>query len=483
VIVAVGTNLQFTTPAEEVDAEGAFITPGGIDSHVHLSQFYEAAVTTMDTTPITNGKIPDIANFTGDTYETGTRSAVAGGTTTVISFASQFKKDNSLVPVIEEYHKLLDGNSYCDYAFHVIISNPSKTVLEKDLQLMRDQYSITSVKIYMTYKALKLGDYQILDVLHVARKLGITVMVHAENADVIDWMTEHLEEQGMTAPFHHGTSRPPIVEAEATNRVISLAELMDVPILLVHMSAEHPARVLREAKTRLLPIHGETCPQYLFLLADRMNKPGFEGAKFLCSPPVRENKSDQDAMWTGIANGTFTTFSSDHAPSKFNHPMGKQLGLAHGGDCHHGRFQYVPNGMPGVETRVPILFSGGVLAGRITPQKFVEVTSTNPAKLYGLKNKGSIGPGFDADITIWYPQETFKPFKLTNEMMHHDIDYTPFEGMEFKNWPRYTLVRGKVVFKEGKVVGEMGYGKFQKRGKSSLAGPRNVWLNDWRPKA
>lgn len=311
-------------------------------------------------------------------------------------------------------------------------------------------------------------------------------------------MTEHLEEQGMTAPHHHGTSRPPIVEAEATvgnpvrshhmsslicfqNRAIVLSELMDAPILLVHISGGHATRIIRDAQTRLLPVYGEKCPQYLFLLADSMKKEGFEGAKCVCSPPIREDAADQEAIWTGIKNGTFTTLSSDHAPIKFYHKDGKQRGLAKGGGPS-GRFQYVPNGLPGVETRVPLLFSGGVLSGRISPQKFVEVTATNPAKLYGLKNKGTIGPGFDADLTIWYPQESFKPFTLTNEMLHHAIDYTPFEGVEFKNWPRYTLVRGKVVFSHGKVVGGRGYGQFQKRGRSTLAGPRDKWLSEWRPR-
>lgn len=200
----------------------------------------------------------------------------------------------------------------------------------------------------------------------------------------------------------------------------------------------------------------------------------------MCSPPVREDPADQAAIWQGIKNGTFTTLSSDHAPSKYNHPQGKLRGLAHGHEPH-GRFQYIPNGLPGVETRLPLLFTGGVLTGRISPQRFVEVTATNPAKLYGLTNKGTIAPGFDADITIWHKQETFQPFTLTNEMLHHSIDYTPYEGFEFRNWPRYTLVRGKVVFSEGKIVGEMGFGRFIKRGPSLLPGPRDVWQSEWRP--
>ena len=188
-IVAVGSDLPIKDGVETLDAEGAYITPGGIDTHVHLSQLYEASVDSLMKTPATNGKIPDLENYTGDTYDTGTRSAVAGGTTTVITFASQLRKDESLVPVIEEYHKMAENQSYCDYAFHVILSNPTKRILQEDLQMMVEKYGITSVKIYMTYKAFQLRDYEILDVMHAARKLGVTTMIHAENADVIDWMT------------------------------------------------------------------------------------------------------------------------------------------------------------------------------------------------------------------------------------------------------------------------------------------------------
>ncbi|KAG0699976.1 hypothetical protein DFH29DRAFT_934373 [Suillus ampliporus] len=372
-IVAVGPRLLAAPGVQEIDAEGAFITPGGVDAHI-----YEATVDV-------NIDRSYRENYVADTYDTGTRSAVAGGTTTVVT-------TESIIPVIEDYHKLAKDQSYCDYAF-----------------------------------PLYFKDYQILDVMYSARKLGITTMVHAENTDIIDWMTQHLEEKLMTHPHHHGTSRPPIVEAEATNRVICLAELMDTPILLVHISGGPATKHIRDAQTRLLPIYGETCPQYMFLLADSMRKGDFEGAKCVCSPPIREDKSDQDAIWAGDQERN---------------------------------------------TRVPLLFSGGVLSGRISPQKFVEVTSTNPAKLYGLKKKGSIAPGFDADLVIWYPQAKFQPFNLTNEMLHHAIDYTPFEGIEFKNWPRYTIIRGKVVFSHGELI---------RREKSLLPGPRDVWLTEWRP--
>lgn len=196
----------------------------------------------------------------------------------------------------------------------------------------------------------------------------------------------------------------------------------------------------------------------------------------MCSPPLRQDRSEQDGLWQGVINGTFTTLASDHAPIKFAHPNGKQFGLAHGSQPH-GRFKFIPNGLPGVETRLPLLF-GDVVSGRITPQRFVQLTSTGPAQLYGLGKKGTIAPGYDADLTIWHPQSSFVPFCLTNEMLHHSVDYTPYEGFEFKNWPRYTVLRGQVVYQEGKVVAKAGVGHFQRRTKNLLPGPRgHVWTD------
>lgn len=234
----------------------------------------------------------------------------------------------------------------------------------------------------------------------------------------------------------------------------------------------------RDAQTKLLPIHAETCPQYLYLLSERLLGENFEGAKHVCSPPLRDSEADLDALWEGIANGTFTTLSSDHCPFAFNHPLGKQLGLKDG----ISRFTDIPNGLPGVETRVPLLYKG-VQEGRITMQKFVEVTSSNPARLYGLNTKGSIAPGYDADIVIWYKDSDFKPFSLKNEMLHHYVDYTPFEDMRFGNWPRYTIVRGTIVWArdEGGIVGNKTQGKFVRRIKAGLRQPRNKFENEWVP--
>ena len=381
--------------------------------------------------------------------------------------------------MVKDYHQKAENNAYCDYGFHCILAAPSEELLNKELPaLVKD--GISSVKIYMTYEALRLKDYEILDVLLACRRYGVTCMVHAENGDVVDWMTNQLQMQGLTAPYYHAISRPPLVEAEATNRAISLAEILDVPILLVHVSAPTAANNIRKAQTRGLPIYGETCPQYLFLTSSDLKGDKFEGAKCVCSPPPRESPLDQQAIWRGLSNGTFTIFSSDHAPFKFNGPGGKTEALKPGYD---GNFKYIPNGTPGVETRLSLLFSEGVLGGKISAQRFVELTSTNPAKLYGLyPQKGALLPGLsDADLTIWYPDTIDYEVKAVN--MHCEPEYTPYEGMKLKNWPRYTVLRGEVVFQEGKLVGKMGKGQFVKRGSSQLAGSRDVWLTEWRPQS
>ncbi|KKA23000.1 Dihydropyrimidinase [Rasamsonia emersonii CBS 393.64] len=374
-IVLLGQHLtSLFSAAQVIDAEGAYVTPGGVDSHAHLDQDN---------------------SVTGDTFETGTRSAVAGGTTTVFAFATQKRSDESVIPVVEDYHRRATGNAYCDYGFHLILTNPTNKIVDEELPTLVTDGGITSVKLYMTYEPLKLGDREILDVMECTRRLGMTTMVHAENSEMINWITEKLEARKMTEPYYHAVSRPKIAEDEATYRVISLSELIDIPILIVHMSSRVAVSHVRKAQTRLLPIHAETCPHYLFLTSERLKGEIFEGAKCVCSPPLREDPMELEEMWKGLSNGTFTTFSSDHAPSKFDHPQGKKAGLVDGTMS----FKKIPNGLPGVETRMATLFCGGVLTGRISIQRFVELTSSNPAKLYGLGDrKGTIAPGYDADF-------------------------------------------------------------------------------------
>ncbi|KAI1869701.1 uncharacterized protein JN550_005682 [Neoarthrinium moseri] len=484
-IQCIGRSLVAAPNTKTVDAEGAYVTPGGVDSHVHIQQ---------DNSP------------TGDTWETGSRSAIAGGNTTVIAFASQKRQEESIWPALQAYHKKADGNSFCDYGIHVILTNPTETVLNEELPQLVDKEGISSVKIYMTYEPMKLGDGDLFNIMMRARSLGITTMIHAENNDMIEQITKRLAKQNNTGTFFHSVARPQIAEAEATYRAISLAEVTDTPILIVHMSAPTAVKHVNDAQRRLLPIHAETCPHYLYLLSNRLRSgdTDLEGAKNICAPPLRHDATDLEEIWLGLANGTFTVVSSDHAPATFDHECGKLKGLKMTEDGHHhGDFRVVPNGLPGIETRLPLMFdrtfdpsrpSGGFEDDkiRISLPRFVELTSTNPAKLYGLGDKkGSIQPGYDADIVIWYPEESplvaaseadgplsqshadgrgQRKITITNSMLHHRIDYTPFEGIQVRNWPRWVFLRGELAWdREGEgVVAKKGDGQFLKRAKSTL---------------
>ncbi|KAK3168267.1 hypothetical protein OEA41_004713 [Lepraria neglecta] len=433
-----------------IDAEGGYVMPGGVDAHVHLEE------------PPLFGK-----GRSADTYETGTRSAICGGTTTVITFAPQSKDRTSLLSVLEETHKKAENNCYTDYSFHLLLSNPTPSILNEFPNLRNE--GISSLKIYMTYEALQLRDNQILDVLLAARKDSITTMIHAENGDILSWMTDQLEQRGLVEPKYHATSRPQLVETEATNRAITLSEIIDTPILIVHVSSPSAATHIRNAQTRGLPIYAETCPQYLFLTRDDLDKPGFEGAKCVCSPPPREGKEDHEGIWLGLQNGTFTVLSSDHCPFVYEDAeLGKKSVIS--AEFPLGRFRYIPNGCPGIETRLPLVLS----EARLELSKFVEVTSTNAAKLYGLyPRKGALLPGLsDADLVVWYPPGRLEEWRVRNEELHHGVDYTPFEGRVVRNWPRYTVLRGKVVWERDGVgvLGEKGWGRFLRRGVSSLGG-------------
>lgn len=390
------------------------------------------------------------------------------------------------------------------------MTNPSDKVLEDELPQLVDKEGISSVKLYMTYEPMKLGDADLFNVMMRARSLGITTMIHAENSDMIAAITARLAKAGNTGTFFHSVARPQIAETEATYRAISLAEVTDTPILLVHMSAPRAVQHVADAQSRLLPIHAETCPHYLYLISERLRSgpKDVEGSKNICAPPLRHDANDLEEIWKSVANGTFTTISSDHAPATFDHPIGKK-GKAmdtasvdeHG--CVHSDFRFVPNGLPGIETRLPLIFNRTFDPAlgyrfqdekiRISLPRFVELTSTNPAKLYGLGHcKGSLLPGFDADLVIWYPEgssfaepsttsgiarddpERNKPngnvFKISNNMLHHRIDYTPFEGIEVRNWPRWVLLRGKLVWdRDGNgMLGSKSDGQFLRRAKSNI---------------
>jgi dihydropyrimidinase len=430
--------LELPRGAHEIDAAGRTVTPGGVDAHCHLDQ------------PMA----PPLRM--ADDFDTGTRAAACGGTTTVISFAAQVK-GSSLRDAVTDYHQRAAGRAHVDYSFHLIVSDPTPDVLRNELPaLIAEGY--TSFKIYMTYDDLKLDDGQMLDVLAVAREHGAMAMVHAENADCIEWLTKRLEAAGRVAPRFHGHARPMLVEREATHRAMSLAELVDVPILIVHVSGREAVEQIRWARSRGLKVFAETCPQYLFLTAEDLGlDDSYQGARCICSPPPRD-KANQSVIWDGLADGLFTVFSSDHAPFSYDAPEGKKPG------GEEVAFRHIPNGIPGIETRMALLYSEGVLGGRITLEKFVELTSTNPAKAYGLHpRKGTVAIGSDADLVIWDEGERV----IRNVDLHHAVDYTPYEGQRLRAWPGITISSGRVVW-DGQFHGQPGRGRFLHRLPPSL---------------
>jgi dihydropyrimidinase len=428
-VVALAADLE--KGGEEIDAGGLLVLPGGIDSHVHIDQPSSMGATTADD------------------FASGTASAACGGTTCLIPFAAQHR-GQSLRAVVQDYHGRADGKALVDYAFHLIITDPSDQVMGQELPaLIKDGY--TSFKIYTTYDLMKLNDGEVLKVLALARKEGAMVMVHAENHDVIAWLAERLEQFGHTAPKFHSVAHAEAAEDEATHRVIVLSEVVDVPVLIVHVSSARAIEQVRAAQSRGLKVYAETCPQYLFLTKDDLDKHGFDGAMFMCSPPPRD-KANQELVWRGLQTGVFDVFSSDHAPYRFNDPKGKKL---HG---ENPPFKKVQNGVPGIEIRMPLLFSAGVNGGRIDINHFVALTCTNPAKMYGLyPRKGTIAIGADADIAIWDPK---KQVTISIDMLHDNMDYTPYEGMSCTGWPIITLSRGEVVQRDGTLIGKPGRGEF-----------------------
>ena len=429
-IVAFGDALD--RGREELDAAGRLVLPGGIDSHVHLDQ-----------------PSPETGARSANDFRSGSVSAACGGNTTILPFVRQLK-GQSLRQAVADYHERADGRSAVDYAFHLIVADPTAQVLGQELPaLFHDGY--TSVKVYMTYDSLKLADGEILRVLDVVREHGAMTMVHAENADCITWLTEKLLDRGDTAPKYKAVAHAPPEEREATHRAITLAELAGVPILIVHVASGEAAEQIRWAQRRGLRVYAETCPQYLFLTEADIDKPDMEGAKCICAPPPG-SAENQRALWQAFETGAFQVFSSDHAPFRYDDPKGK---LVHG---PNPPFNRITNGLPGIEARMPMLFSGAVATGRMDIHRFVALTSTNAAKLYGLyPRKGTIAVGSDADLAIWDPD---REVVMSVDILHDEMDYTPYEGTKVTGWPVVTLLRGQVVCREFEFVGAQGAGRF-----------------------
>ena len=337
--------------------------------------------------------------------------------------------------------------AHIDYGFHLIVGDPTPRVLREELPQLIEQ-GCTSIKLYLTYEGLKLDDYEVLSLLALARREGVMIMVHAENDACIRWLTDRLLESRKSALRYHVTAHSAVGEREAAYRAISFAELIETPILIVHVSSVGVVEEVRRAQARGLPIYAETCPQYLFLSAEDIDTVDMSGAKCVCTPPPRE-RSNQPGMWSGILDGTLGVFSSDHSPWNYADK------IAGGPDTP---FNKVLNGIPGIETRLPLFFSATQSDGRLTLNQFVDITTTTPARLYGLyPRKGVIAVGSDADFAIWDPVKTVT---IRNEMLHHAVDHTPYEGMQVKGWPVMTISRGEVIFEDGRVTSTAGRGRF-----------------------
>lgn len=439
-IAALGQGLPQSAP-EIVDAAGLIVIPGGVDTHAHIDQ--------------PSGSAAEMC----DTFETASASAAAGGTTTVVCFAWQ-SPGESLAAVTSNYLERAKA-SRVDHAFHLTITDPTEEVLEVELPALVAAGN-RSIKIFMTYKGVGLEDADILRVLDAAKRNQALVCVHAEHHALIEYMTRKLLSAGLAAPKYFPWSKPIIAEREAVQRIIALSEALDVPIQIFHVSGAEPAAEIDRAQKRGLKVWAETCPHYLTLTAGDLDRPGFEGAKLIFGPPAR-TKADQEALWDYLKRGVISVISSDHSPSRYNDPKGKMIG------GENAPFSAVPNGIPGLAARLPVVFSEGVTTGRIDLVKFVELVSTAPAKLFGLYPlKGVVAVGSDADLVLWDPN---RQVSLTNAMMHHGSDYTPYEGKRITGYPVRTYVRGQLVFKDGELVGPGGGGKFLSREPYDLIAP------------
>jgi dihydropyrimidinase len=411
-----------------IDATGKYVLPGGIDGHTHM-------------------EMPFGGTFSADTFETGTTAAAWGGTTTIVDFAVQ-PKGGSLLSTLDKWHEKADGNCAIDYGFHMIVSDVNDGTL-KEMDACIDA-GVNTFKMFMAYPGVFYStDGEILLAMQRARANGGTIMMHAENGIAIDQLVAQAIAAGRTDPVQHGLTRPPELEGEATHRAIQLAKVTGAPLYIVHLSAAQALAAVAEARNTGQNVFAETCPQYLFLSIEDLARPDFEGAKFVASPPLRE-KSHQGALWQGLRTNDLSVVSTDHCPFCFVEQ--KELG--------RGDFSKIPNGMPGVEHRMDLIYQG-VVGGELTLQRWVEVTSTTPARMFGLyPRKGVIAPGSDADIVVYDPSATQT---LSASTHHMNVDYSAYEGLEITGRVDTVLSRGRVVVDGAGWHGAKGHGRFLSR--------------------
>ena len=381
---------------------------------------------------------------TTDDFASGTVAAACGGTTTVIDFTENCR-GNDLARAVDARRAQADGRAAVDYALHLTLADASGSTLAALPALVTAGYS--SAKLYTTYDGLRLGDAEIIRLLGACRDAGVLPMVHAENDAAVAFLTGRLVEAGDTAPLYHPVSRPSLVEAEAANRVAVLAALVGAPLYLAHVTCRETLEAIREARGRRQTVYAETCPQYLLLSQDDYDRRGFEGAKFVLSPPLR-HRSNWEALWNALSEDDLQVVSTDHCP--WNYGTHKARGRT--------SFARIPNGAPGIETRVALLFSEGVGRGRLTPQQFVRACAENPARLFGLyPRKGTVAVGSDADLVLYDPQ---REVTLSYATLHQQVDYCPFEGWTVRGWPRSVFLRGQLIVDNGDFVGARDGGRF-----------------------
>jgi dihydropyrimidinase len=416
----------------EIDATGMLVFPGGVDPHVHLD-------------------MPFMGTFSSDTHETGTRAALFGGTTTVIDFVLQ-KQGNSLKNALDEWNGRALGTAVGDYSFHMAVTDFNEET-KKEIKYFIDTEGITSFKTFMAYKgALMIDDRQMIGLMEEVKKQGGMVTVHATNGDMIDYLVHKHREEGKLSPLYHYLSQPEVTEAEAAGRFLDMANYTGCCGYIVHLTCEGALNAVRNATNRNQKIFVETCIQYLLLDASLYNN-NFEGAKWVMSPPLREKK-DQDTLWAGINQGLVNVVATDHCPFMLQQ---KKMG--------EKDFSKIPNGHPAIENRMELLFSEGVAKGKISLNKYVEVTCTNPAKIFGMfPRKGSIAVGSDADIVIFDPKEKHT---LTAKTHHMNVDYSGYEGWELTGKVKTVLLRGEVAIENNECKVKKGFGKFIMRKKVS----------------
>jgi dihydropyrimidinase len=437
VIAQIGTDLVAAgvTADETLDATGKYVIPGAIDVHTHM-------------------ELPFGGTFAKDTFETGTRAAAFGGTTSIVDFAVQ-AKGQALRTGLDAWHAKAEGNAVLDYGFHMIMSDVTDDTLA-EMDVLVDE-GIPDFKLFTAYPGVFFSDdAAILRAMQRTRTNGGLILMHAENGPAIDVVAAQLVADGKTDPYYHGVARYPVFEGEATNRVIRLAEAAGVPVYIVHMSAKEALDELRAARDRGSMAFGETCPQYLFLSLDDLGN-GFEGSKFVCSPPLRPANPHWEELWTGLRRNDLQVVSTDHCPFDFHGQ--KELG--------RGDFRKIPNGLPGVEDRVDLVHDGGVVGGRISKERWVDVISTGPAKMFGMfPRKGAIAVGSDADIVVYDPKRT----RVISAASHHmDVDYSCYEGRTVQGASDVVMSRGSVVVRDGQFTGRAGHGRFVKRSISDYA--------------